>query len=122
MPRSLKFYIAGVVALSAVALVAATLVFPIDPRIALGISDPRVRTATCQHSFRLLPGVAFWILLTLVTSALPVKLPLGSHQAVSMAPVVAVMRLAVRLRQDGLRRSARPKFEKYAVECRGTGL
>ncbi len=34
MPKSLKLYIAGVVVLSAVALVAATLVFPVDPAIA----------------------------------------------------------------------------------------
>ena len=36
MPKSLKLYIAGVVALSALALVAATLVFPVD-QIALDL-------------------------------------------------------------------------------------
>jgi putative nucleotidyltransferase with HDIG domain len=43
--------------------------------------------------FEIALGVAFWIVLTLVTSALPVKLPLGTHQAVSMAPIVAAMSL-----------------------------
>ena len=42
MPRSLKLYIAGVVTLSAVALVVATLVFPVDPRIALACHSDRV--------------------------------------------------------------------------------
>src|SRR6185436_20916807 len=36
-------------------------------------------------------GIGYWVLLTLVTSALPVRLPLGTHQAVSMAPIVASM-------------------------------
>ena len=92
MPRSLKIYIAGVVALSAVALVAATLVFPVDPCIALGFSDC-AGTSETPSDVQVALGLAFWTLLTLVTSALPVKLPLGSHQAVSMAPVVAVMAL-----------------------------
>src|SRR5215813_949615 len=36
-------------------------------------------------------GIGYWVLVTLVTSALPVRLPLGTHQAVSMAPIVAAM-------------------------------
>ncbi len=89
MPRSLKIYIAGVVALSAVALVVATLVFPVDSRIAITGSGSNLPPTQTDIAI----GLAFWIVLTLVTSALPVKLPLGSHQAVSMAPVVAVMAL-----------------------------
>lgn len=38
-------------------------------------------------------GIAFWTLLTLTTSALPVTLPRGTHQAVSLAPLVAAMAL-----------------------------
>ena len=38
-------------------------------------------------------GIGFWMILTLITSALPVKLPLGSHHAVSMAPIIAAMTL-----------------------------
>ena len=38
MPKSLKLYVAGVVALSAVALVAATLVIPVDSDIAIPLN------------------------------------------------------------------------------------
>ena len=72
MPKSLKLYIAGVVALSAVALVAATLVFP------AGRADRAPHPIWYREpdgDSRLLLGVAFWTLLTLITSALPVKLP-----------------------------------------------
>ncbi len=36
---------------------------------------------------------SFWTVLTLVASALPVKLPLGTQQAVAMAPVLAALTL-----------------------------
>jgi putative nucleotidyltransferase with HDIG domain len=90
MPRSLKIYIAGVVILSAVALGVATFVFPPDPRIALQLATTSDRVPT---GFEIALGIAFWTGITLVTSALPVRLPLGSHQAVAMAPVVAAMAL-----------------------------
>ena len=90
MPRSLKIYIAGVVTLSAVALVVATFVFPPTERIALHLSGV---TADGVTPVEIWLGIVFWTALTLVTSALPVKLPLGSHQAVAMAPVVAAMAL-----------------------------
>jgi HD-GYP domain-containing protein (c-di-GMP phosphodiesterase class II) len=89
MPRSLKLYIAGVVVLSALALLAATLVFPIDPRIALRLGP----ATSSPSSLEIGLGFLFWTILTLITSALPVKLPLGSHQAVAMAPVIAAMTL-----------------------------
>ena len=38
-------------------------------------------------------GIAFWTVLTLIASALPVKLPRGTHQAVALAPLVAAMAL-----------------------------
>ena len=89
MPKSLRLYIAGVVVLSAVALVAATLVFPASEDIALNVG----LSGESAESVQILLGVAFWTLLTLITSALPVRLPLGSHHAVSMAPVIAAMTL-----------------------------
>jgi putative nucleotidyltransferase with HDIG domain len=97
MPRSLKIYIAGVVALSAFALGVATLVFPPESRIALtlsvvnipGVSSNGVVPSQIEKFF----GIAFWTLLTLVASAVPVRLPRGSHQAVAMAPIVAAMSL-----------------------------
>jgi HD-GYP domain-containing protein (c-di-GMP phosphodiesterase class II) len=93
MPRSLKIYIAGVVTLSALALVVATFVFPADPRIALGLPGSGGSGTTTPSSIQLALGVAFWVALTLITSALPVQLPRGTHQAVSLAPLVAAMAL-----------------------------
>jgi HD-GYP domain-containing protein (c-di-GMP phosphodiesterase class II) len=90
MPRSLKLYIAGVVTLSAVALVVATFVFPPTDRIALHLAGVTADGVTPAEIWL---GIVFWTALTLVTSALPVKLSLGSHQAVAMAPVVAAMAL-----------------------------
>jgi putative nucleotidyltransferase with HDIG domain len=97
MPRSLRVYIAGVVTLSAIALGVATLWFPAEPRIALTMAPvnlPGVAGIPADPSqIQLLTGIAFWTVLTLVASALPVRLPLGSHQAVGMAPIVAAMSL-----------------------------
>jgi putative nucleotidyltransferase with HDIG domain len=89
MPRSLKLYIAGVVTLSAIALVVATLVFYDKASgIALHVGGPVTGNAT---QLEVALGIAYWVMVTLVTSALPVRLPLGTHQAVSMAPIVAAM-------------------------------
>lgn len=97
MPRSLKTYIAGVVTLSAFALVVATLWFPAQLRIALSLSPaniPGIAGDTVVPSqAQVFAGIAFWTLLTLVASAVPVRLPRGSHRAVAMAPIVAAMSL-----------------------------
>ncbi len=93
MPRSLKIYVTGVVTLSAFALVVATLVFDANPRIALGPSSLLGTSVAPPTSAEILMGVAFWITLTLIASALPVKLPMGTHQAVAMAPIIAAMAL-----------------------------
>jgi putative nucleotidyltransferase with HDIG domain len=84
MPRSLKLLIFGVVAASAVALVAATFVFPVGDAIAL----PSPQDGEAATNEAKLLGVAFWTLLTLVASALPVQMPRGTKQAVSIAPIV----------------------------------
>ena len=88
MSRSLKSYIAGVVTVSAMALVVATLVYPASPAIAFPL--PGVGTSTGVAT---LAGVGFWILLTLVSWALPVKLPFGTHVGVATAPMLAAMYL-----------------------------
>ena len=92
MPRSLKLYIAGVVTLSAFALLVATLVFHPEDGIAISISALG-QGALAPSQLQILGGIAFWTLVTLVASAVPVRLPRGSHQAVSLAPVVAAMSL-----------------------------
>jgi putative nucleotidyltransferase with HDIG domain len=92
MPQSLKLYISGVVILSALALGIATFAFPATdfPRIAinltLGQSGP-------PSQLDIVVGVLFWTVLTLVASALPVRLPRGTQQGVAMAPVLAAITL-----------------------------
>ncbi|MEA2608530.1 MAG: hypothetical protein QOJ75_773 [Chloroflexota bacterium] len=93
MPRSLKLYIVGVVTLSALALVVATFVFPPDRRIALALPELPGPLAANQSAVELALGIGFWTLLTLITSALPVRLPHGTYQAVALAPLVAAMSL-----------------------------
>ncbi len=88
MPRSLKLYITGVVVTSAVALVAATFLFPIDSAIAIRfVTSPDQAPTEAE----LLLGVAFWIALALIGSAYPVQQPRGSQQAVAIAPIMASM-------------------------------
>src|SRR5690349_22931616 len=85
MPRQLKLYIIGVVAAGVLTLVATTLVIPVDPRIgtgfdALGDVAPAV-------------GLTFWVIVTLLASALPVRMPRGTMVAVSIAPLIATATL-----------------------------
>jgi hypothetical protein len=85
MPRSLKTYITGLVALGAVALAATSLVIPVDSRIALGWFD--------DSKVDVLAGIAFWTVMTLLASALPVQMPRGSLINTSIATLVAAMSL-----------------------------
>ena len=85
MPKSLKLLLIGVVAGSAVALVAATLVLGAYGAIAL----PPPAAGQEAPLGDILLGVAFWTALTLVSSALPVQMPRGTQQAVSFAPILA---------------------------------
>ncbi|MEA2525899.1 MAG: hypothetical protein QOF73_3126 [Thermomicrobiales bacterium] len=85
MPRSLKIYIAGVVAGSALALVVTTLVFPVEPEIAIGDFLP--------HDVSIAAGFVFWTILALVSSALPVKMPRGTLVSVAIAPILAAVAL-----------------------------
>ena len=85
MSRDLKLYIVGVVVASAVALGTTTLVFPADPRIGVGFAFLGERAAVV--------GFMFWTALTLLASALPVRMPRGSLVAVSIAPLIAATAL-----------------------------
>jgi HD domain len=86
MPRSLKAYVAVVVATGAFALVAATFLYPPKPGIAIPVdafaSSPAVGYAL---------GIAYWVALTLIGSAFPVQLPRGTQQAVAIAPIMGAM-------------------------------
>src|SRR6476620_12130956 len=97
MPRNLKLYITGVVTLSAVALLVATRLFPAENRIALTFTVGEIPgvtgSATPPASVQVVAGILFWTVLTLLASAVPVRLPRGTHRAVAMAPIVAAMSL-----------------------------
>jgi putative nucleotidyltransferase with HDIG domain len=97
MPRNLKLYITGVVTLSAIALLAATILFPPQSRIALTFAlgeIPGVTAAAADPSqIQILAGIGFWTLVTLLASAAPVQLARGSRHAVALAPIVAAMSL-----------------------------
>jgi putative nucleotidyltransferase with HDIG domain len=97
MSRNLKLYITAVVSVSVIALLAATLLFPPEDRIALTFdvgSIPGVTTAADAPSrIEIFGGIVFWTVLTLIASAVPVRLPRGTHRAVAMAPIVAAMSL-----------------------------
>jgi len=93
LDRSLRLYIAGVVTVSALALALATLFFPAERAIALVLPAVPGWDAATQSSVELVLGVVFWTILTLVASALPVRLPHGTYQAVGLAPVVAALTL-----------------------------
>jgi putative nucleotidyltransferase with HDIG domain len=90
MPRSLKLYLIGVVALGAVALAAATRFFEPDPSIAI---RPDLLAPGMSDETQIVTGVLFWIVIALAASALPVSLPRGTQLAVSTAPILAAMAL-----------------------------
>lgn len=88
MPKSLKLSITLLVAGGALALLVTGFVFPIDARLALEVDDPGT-TSSLEQGL----GLGFWILATLLASALPVQMPGGLLIAVSIAPIVAATSL-----------------------------
>ncbi len=81
MKRALKLYLIGVVAAGVIALAVAAPLFGFDDRISFETpASPQVN---------LVLGIGFWVLLTLIASALPVRLPFGTQQAVGSAPILA---------------------------------
>jgi hypothetical protein len=88
MPRSLKIYVAWLVATGAIALVSASFAFGIRPDIALSWDG-----APGTSNLEVLSGLAFWSVLTALTSALPVRMPRGILIAVSIAPIIAAVDL-----------------------------
>ncbi|MEZ0239262.1 MAG: HD-GYP domain-containing protein, partial [Chloroflexota bacterium] len=81
----LRLYIAWLVGAAAVALLATSLVIPLDPHIALEVDADPSRTGWLD----MVAGVGFWIAITLLASALPVRLTDGVQVAVSTAPLMA---------------------------------
>jgi putative nucleotidyltransferase with HDIG domain len=87
--RSLKAYITGLVGAAAIALLATSLVIPVDARMALQFDADPANASRLE----LLAGVAFWTVVTLFASALPVRLSDGVQVAVSIAPLMAATAL-----------------------------
>ncbi len=85
MNRSLKAYIAGLVAVCALALAVTSLVIPVDQSIRLGVFD--------DVSMDVAAGIAFWTAITILASAMPVEMPRGSIISTSIAPLVVVLSL-----------------------------
>ena len=81
MPTKLKLYIIGVVATSAIALVATTLLIPIGEGIRLAAAPFGLVTPQA--------GLVFWCFVTLIASTLPVRMPRGTMVGVSIAPLIA---------------------------------
>jgi len=88
MSKALKFYISWLVATATVATVVTSLVIPPDKGIAITFGE-----ASNPGPTEIALGIAFWIVITLMASALPVELPGGTHLAVSIAPVIVAMSL-----------------------------
>jgi riboflavin transporter FmnP len=84
LPRPLRTYVTWLVGAALIALVATSLVIPIDYHISLAIGDHGP-----EDSLSKLTGVAFWILVTLLASSLPVNLSDGVQVAVTSAPLMA---------------------------------
>jgi putative nucleotidyltransferase with HDIG domain len=88
MPRSLKLYIAGLVAAGTTLLAATTFV----PGFQMAIAwNPGGALGTDEA--QLIAGLAYWIALCLAAQALPVRFPRGMVIAVSSAPIIAAMAL-----------------------------
>jgi putative nucleotidyltransferase with HDIG domain len=88
MPKALKLYITGLVSLSAVALVATSLVFVGQPGLVLGMK-PAISVSGDASPGPILAGLAFWTVVTLLASAYPVRMPRGTLVSVSIAPIIA---------------------------------
>ena len=90
MPRSLKLYIAIVVVAGVLTLAAATFVFPPSesPRVAIRFWTGE---GSAPQNLEIILGIAFWIAMTILASALPVQMPRGTQHAVSIAPIVAAI-------------------------------
>ena len=90
MPKALKLYITGLVGTSAIALVATSLFFVGRAGLPLGIRA-EISVTGQPTQFGVLAGLAFWTVITLFASALPVRMPRGTLVSVSIAPIVAAM-------------------------------
>ncbi len=88
MARTLKSYIAGLVVVSSLLLLATSLAFGIQTSIAIRWTGSIEPTAA-----EVFVGLGFWIVVTLAATASPVRMPRGMIVFVSSAPMFAAMAL-----------------------------
>jgi HD-GYP domain-containing protein (c-di-GMP phosphodiesterase class II) len=81
----LAIYVTGLVGAAAIALLATSLVIPIDQRIAIEVDG----NSGAVSMLDVYAGLGFWIAVTLLASALPVRISDGVQVAVSTAPIMA---------------------------------
>src|SRR5688572_28575337 len=93
MSRSLKLYIAGLVSLSAVALLLTSFVFARDDSLVLGMRREIAIVPNTESEALVLMGLAFWTIITMFAGALPVRMPRGTLVSVAIAPILAAMTL-----------------------------
>src|SRR5688572_26218261 len=93
MSRSLKLYIAGLVSLSAVALLLTSFVFARDDSLVLGMRREIAIVPNTESEALVLMGLAFWTIITLFAGALPVRMPRGTMVSVAIAPILGAMTL-----------------------------
>ena len=85
MSRTLKLYLATLVTSGILLILVTGVVVPVNAQIRLGVlPDPNVDIPL---------GLAFWTVMTLIASALPVTMARGTVVNTSIAPLVAVMYL-----------------------------
>ncbi len=93
MSRSLKLYIAGLVSLSAIALLLTSFVFAQDSGLVLGMRRDIAIVPNTSSEVLVLLGLAFWTVITMFAGALPVRMPRGTLVSVAIAPILAAMTL-----------------------------
>src|SRR5215213_7452981 len=93
MSRSLKLYIAGLVSVSAFALVLTSFVFAQSPERVLGMRPEISVPLGVSREADAIAGLIFWTVITLFAGALPVRMPRGTLVTVAIAPIIAAMAL-----------------------------
>jgi putative nucleotidyltransferase with HDIG domain len=93
MPRSLKLFCVWLVAFGAVALLVTSYSFSARPEFVLGMrwDIGREIPLDLPRAIKVLAGLAFWTIVSLFASALPVRMPRGTVVSVNTAPIVAAM-------------------------------
>jgi putative nucleotidyltransferase with HDIG domain len=83
----LRVYIAALTVACVVTLAAVSVAFPVSPAIAIDLDG------TAASALDTAAGLAFWIVIVLFASAMPVRMPGGVLVTVSLAPLIAIAAL-----------------------------